>query len=121
MAIGLYAIWIDMHHQSTDLAAGTGGDRHGRNGMGRPPIASRPSGSKDCAAARPDPCCRLGGGIVVGPMALLWRSLRGPARCSAGEHGAIGWEMAWGVSAPWTGAGPKSPTIHSGQGLMIQA
>ena len=48
MAIGLDAIWIDMHHQSTDLAAGTGGDRHGRNGVGRPPSAPRQSGCKDC-------------------------------------------------------------------------
>ena len=48
MAIGLDAIGIDMHHQSTDLAAGTGGDRHGRNGVGRPPSAPRQSGCKDC-------------------------------------------------------------------------
>ena len=76
--------------------------------------------ARTASAARPDPCYRLGGGIVVGPMALLWRSLRGPARCSAGEHGAIGWEMAGGFSARWTGAGPKSPTVHSSQRLMIQ-
>ena len=42
MAIGLDAIGIDMHHQSTDLAAGTGGDRHGRNGVGRSPSAPPP-------------------------------------------------------------------------------
>jgi hypothetical protein len=51
MAIGLDAIWIDMHHQSTDLAAGTGGDRHGRNGVGRPPSAPRQSGCKDCVSS----------------------------------------------------------------------
>jgi hypothetical protein len=71
MAIGLDAIWIDMHHQSTDLAAGTGGDCHGRNGVGHRPRAPRLSGCKDSAAprgaplgsaARPDPCCRFGGG-----------------------------------------------------------
>jgi len=80
MAIALDAIWIDMHHQSTDLAAGTGGDRHGRNGVGHRPSAPRLSGGKDCAAprgaplgsaARPDPCCRLGGGQCGG----------GPWRC----------------------------------------
>jgi hypothetical protein len=51
MAILLDAIGINMHHQSTDLAAGTGGDRHGRNGVGRPPSALRPSGSKDCVSS----------------------------------------------------------------------
>jgi hypothetical protein len=75
MAIGLDAIWIDMEHQSTDLAAGNGGDRHGRNGVGHRPSAPRLSGCKDCAAprgaplgsaARPDPCCRLGGGQCGG-------------------------------------------------------
>ena len=40
MAISLDAIGIDMHHQSTDLAAGTGGDRHGRERRGTP--AKRP-------------------------------------------------------------------------------
>jgi hypothetical protein len=56
------SIWIDMHHQGTDLAAGIGGDRHGRKGVERPTRALLPSGGKDCEAARPDPCCRLGGG-----------------------------------------------------------
>jgi hypothetical protein len=51
MAIGLDAIWIDMYHQSTDLAAGSGGDRHGMNGVGRPPSALRPSGCKDCVSS----------------------------------------------------------------------
>ena len=36
MAILLDAIGIDMHHQGTDLAAGTGGDRHGRERRGTP-------------------------------------------------------------------------------------
>ncbi len=51
MAIGLDAIWIDMHHQSTDLAAGTGGDCHGRNGVGHPQSDSRLSGCKDCVSS----------------------------------------------------------------------
>jgi hypothetical protein len=53
---------IEMHHQLTDFAAGIGGDRHGRKGVERPTHALLPSGGKDCEAARPDPCCRLGGG-----------------------------------------------------------
>ena len=50
MAIGLDAIRIDMQHQGTDGAAGTGGDRHGRNGVGRPICALRLSGCKDGVA-----------------------------------------------------------------------
>lgn len=46
------------------------------------------------------------GGMVVVPMALLWRSLRGPARCSAGEHGTVGSVIAGGVNASWSGAWP---------------
>ena len=34
--------------------------------MGHPQSASRLSGCKDCEAARPDPCCRLGGGQCGG-------------------------------------------------------
>ena len=44
MPMGLDAIGIDMHHQLADFAAGTGGDRHGRNGVGHPQSASRLSG-----------------------------------------------------------------------------
>ena len=40
MAKGLDAIWIDMHHQGTDFAAGGLADRHGRNGVGHRSCAS---------------------------------------------------------------------------------
>jgi hypothetical protein len=52
MVIGLDAIGIDMPHQSTDLAAGTRGDRHGRNGVGRSPSALRPMAAR--TAQQPD-------------------------------------------------------------------
>jgi hypothetical protein len=62
MPIGLDAIGIEIHHQLADFAAGIGGDRFGRKGVERPTHALLPCGGKDCEAARPDPCCRLGGG-----------------------------------------------------------
>ena len=40
MAKGFDAIWIDMHHQGTDFAAGGLADRHGRNGVGHRSCAS---------------------------------------------------------------------------------
>jgi hypothetical protein len=83
MPIGLDAIGIEMHHQLADLAAGIRGDRHGRKGVERPTHALLPSGGKDCEAARPDPCCRLGGG-QAGRVSRLFhggerRALRGLA------------------------------------------
>ena len=83
MPIGLDAIGIEMHHQLADFAAGMGGDRHGRKGVERQTHALLPSGGKDCEAARPDPCCRLGGG-QAGRVSRLFqggerRALRGLA------------------------------------------
>ena len=102
MAIGLDAIGIDMHHQSTDLAAGTGGDRHGRNGVGHRPSAPRLSGCKDCGAARPDPCCRLGGGQCGGGPWRCFGDPRGaPSEVRSCEHGPGGWGMGIGPSGPW--------------------
>jgi hypothetical protein len=107
MAIGLDAIWIDMHHQSTDLAAGTGGDPHGRNGVGHRPSASRLSGCKDCGAARPDPCCRLGGGQCGGGPWRCFGDLRGAqGGVRSGEHGVDGSVVALCVTVPWAGEEP---------------
>ena len=72
MAILLDAIGIDMHHQGTDLAAGTGGDRHGRNGVGHPPCASRPSGCMDCDSSPARSLLPLGWGAV-------WKGAHGVA------------------------------------------
>jgi hypothetical protein len=40
MAKGFDAIWVDMHHQGADFAAGGLTDRHGRNGVGHRSCAS---------------------------------------------------------------------------------
>jgi hypothetical protein len=61
MPTGPDAIGIEMHHKLADFAAGIGGDRHRRKGVECPTHALLTSSCKDCAAARPDPCYRLGG------------------------------------------------------------
>ena len=40
MAKGFDALWLDMHHQGTDFAAGSLADCHGRNGVGHRSCAS---------------------------------------------------------------------------------
>ena len=36
VAVGLDATLVEVHHQAEDLAAGSGADRHVRNGLGHP-------------------------------------------------------------------------------------